>query len=194
MREWGFWLQRYPGGRGRASDEPAASRYLWGHVYAACLVPPSFLRATRLVGRCQHAPYIITYFNTYTHREVVCKNEVETRPFASLRSRRTIIVQRRDAKGRVSTSASRFSHVISRRVYVGALYTVALENLNPVQPADWPRTTSINFLNFSPKIKRISEAQKKQLMDSERKGAQVFFNKWEEKNVMLSTAEASRML
>ena len=58
--------------------------------------------------------------------------------------------------------------------YIAALYTVALENLNPVQPGDWQRTISIDFLNFSPKIKRISDAQKKQLMDSGRKGAQVF--------------------
>ena len=58
--------------------------------------------------------------------------------------------------------------------YVGALYTVALENLNPVQPADWQRTISIDFLGFSPKIKRMSDAQKKQLMDSGRKGAQAF--------------------
>ena len=58
--------------------------------------------------------------------------------------------------------------------YMAALYTVALENLNPVQPADWPRTISIDFLNFSPKIKRISDAQKQQLMDSGRKGAQAF--------------------
>lgn len=61
--------------------------------------------------------------------------------------------------------------------YMGALYTVALENLNPVQPADWQRTISIDFLNFSPKIKRISDEQKKQLMDSGRKGALAFFNK-----------------
>jgi NTE family protein len=61
--------------------------------------------------------------------------------------------------------------------YVGALYTVALENLNPVQPADQQRTINIDFLNFSPKIKRISDAQKQQLMDSGRKGAQAFFNK-----------------
>ena len=58
--------------------------------------------------------------------------------------------------------------------YMGALYTVALENLNPVQPGDWQRTVSIDFLNFSPKIKRISDAQKKQLMDSGRKDAQAF--------------------
>jgi len=58
--------------------------------------------------------------------------------------------------------------------YMAALYTVALENLNPVQPADRQRTISIDFLNFSPKIKRISDAQKQQLMDSGRKGAQVF--------------------
>ena len=61
--------------------------------------------------------------------------------------------------------------------YMGALYTVALENLNPVQPADWPRTISIDFLNFSPKIKRISDVQKKQLMDSGRRGAQAFFGR-----------------
>ncbi|MDB5233328.1 MAG: hypothetical protein JWR44_321 [Hymenobacter sp.] len=58
--------------------------------------------------------------------------------------------------------------------YVGALYTVALENLNPLQPADYRRTVSIDFLNFSPKIKRISDAQKKQLMDSGRQGVQAF--------------------
>ena len=59
--------------------------------------------------------------------------------------------------------------------YVGALYTVALENLNPVAAADWQRTISINFLGFSPKIKRISAAQKQQLMASGRAGVQAFF-------------------
>ncbi|WP_082684943.1 patatin-like phospholipase family protein [Hymenobacter sedentarius] len=58
--------------------------------------------------------------------------------------------------------------------YMGALYTVALENLNPIQPADWKRTVSINFLGFSPKIKRVSNAQKQQLMDSGRQGVQAF--------------------
>ncbi|RZL02449.1 MAG: hypothetical protein EOO62_22275, partial [Hymenobacter sp.] len=61
--------------------------------------------------------------------------------------------------------------------YVGALYTVALENLNPVQPADWQRTISINFLGFSPKIKRITSAQKQQLMASGRQGVQAFLNR-----------------
>ncbi|MBF9141282.1 patatin-like phospholipase family protein [Hymenobacter properus] len=61
--------------------------------------------------------------------------------------------------------------------YLAALYTVALENLNPVQPADQRRTISIDFLNFSPKIKRISDTQKKQLMDSGRKGVQAFFSR-----------------
>jgi NTE family protein len=61
--------------------------------------------------------------------------------------------------------------------YLAALYTVALENLNPVQPADQGRTINIDFLNFSPKIKRISDAQKKQLMDSGRKGVQAFFGR-----------------
>ncbi|WP_161787180.1 patatin-like phospholipase family protein [Hymenobacter sp. IS2118] len=61
--------------------------------------------------------------------------------------------------------------------YVGALYTVALENLNPVQPQDWKRTVSINFLGFSPKIKRVTDAQKKALMDSGREGVQAFFSR-----------------
>ena len=58
--------------------------------------------------------------------------------------------------------------------YVGALYTVALENLNPVQPQDWKRTVSINFLGFSPKIKRVTDAEKKALMDSGREGVKAF--------------------
>ena len=61
--------------------------------------------------------------------------------------------------------------------YVGALYTLALENLNPLQPADYRRTVSINFLGFSPKIKRVTNAQKKQLMDSGRQGVQAFMNR-----------------
>ncbi|UOQ78842.1 patatin-like phospholipase family protein [Hymenobacter sp. 5516J-16] len=61
--------------------------------------------------------------------------------------------------------------------YVGALYTLALENLNPTQPEDWPRTISINTLGFNPKIKRISEAQKQQLMESGKVGVQAFFGR-----------------
>ncbi len=59
--------------------------------------------------------------------------------------------------------------------YLGALYTVALENLNPTQPADWPRTISINTLGFGPKVRRISAGQKEQLMASGRAGVQAFF-------------------
>ena len=44
--------------------------------------------------------------------------------------------------------------------YMGALYTVALENLNPAQPADWPRTISISTMGFSPKVKRVPMSQK----------------------------------
>ena len=58
--------------------------------------------------------------------------------------------------------------------YVGALYTLALETLNPTQPTDWPRTISINTLGFSPKVKHISLAQKQQLVESGRRGAQAF--------------------
>ncbi|MCB2406660.1 patatin-like phospholipase family protein [Hymenobacter lucidus] len=61
--------------------------------------------------------------------------------------------------------------------YVGALYNVALENLNPARPADWPRTVSISTAGFNPKIKRISAAQKQQLMDSGRLGVQQFLSR-----------------
>lgn len=60
------------------------------------------------------------------------------------------------------------------RTYVGALYTVALEHLNPAQPADWRRTISISTLGFSPKVKRISTAQKQQLLESGRQGVLAF--------------------
>lgn len=59
--------------------------------------------------------------------------------------------------------------------YMGALYTVAIENLNPAQPEDWRRTISISTLGFNPKIKRVSEAQKQQLMNSGREGVRAFF-------------------
>ncbi|MCB2378375.1 patatin-like phospholipase family protein [Hymenobacter sp. BT635] len=61
--------------------------------------------------------------------------------------------------------------------YVGALYNVALENLNPAKPADWPRTVSINTMGFNPKIKRLSAQQKQQLLDSGRLGVQQFLER-----------------
>ncbi|MBO0360544.1 patatin-like phospholipase family protein [Hymenobacter sp. BT186] len=59
--------------------------------------------------------------------------------------------------------------------YMGALYTVAIETLNAPHPEDWARTVSISTLGFNPKIKRVSDAQKQQLMDSGRSGVQAFF-------------------
>jgi len=59
--------------------------------------------------------------------------------------------------------------------YIGALYTVALENLNPALPTDWPRTISIDTMGFRPKVKRVSAEQKEQLVASGRAGVQAFF-------------------
>ncbi len=59
--------------------------------------------------------------------------------------------------------------------YMGALYTVAIENLNAPHAEDWVRTVSISTLGFNPKIKRVSDTQKQQLMDSGRRGVQAFF-------------------
>ncbi|SDY16383.1 NTE family protein [Hymenobacter psychrophilus] len=58
--------------------------------------------------------------------------------------------------------------------YIGALYTVALENLNPTHSSDWPRTVSISTVGFNPKIKRLTTDQKQQLMDSGRNGVREF--------------------
>ncbi|SHL40855.1 patatin-like phospholipase family protein [Hymenobacter psychrotolerans] len=59
--------------------------------------------------------------------------------------------------------------------YMGALYNVAIENLNPARPEDWARTISISTAGFNPKIKRMSAEQKQQLMDSGQAGVQAFF-------------------
>lgn len=59
--------------------------------------------------------------------------------------------------------------------YMGAFYTLAIENLNPTASTDWPRTVSINTLGFNPKIKQVSAAQKQSLVDSGRQGVQDFF-------------------
>ncbi|UYZ62480.1 patatin-like phospholipase family protein [Hymenobacter weizhouensis] len=59
--------------------------------------------------------------------------------------------------------------------YVGALYNVAIENLNPARPEDWARTISISTLGFNPRIKRISDEQKQQLLSSGQQGVQTFF-------------------
>jgi len=61
--------------------------------------------------------------------------------------------------------------------YIGALYTVALENLNPALPSDWPRTISINTMGFRPKVRRISTEQKDQLVASGRQGVRAFFGR-----------------
>jgi NTE family protein len=59
--------------------------------------------------------------------------------------------------------------------YMGAFYTLAIENLNPTAATDWPRTVSINTLGFNPKIKQVSAAQKQSLVASGRQGVQDFF-------------------
>ncbi|WP_400193125.1 patatin-like phospholipase family protein [Hymenobacter sp. B81] len=61
--------------------------------------------------------------------------------------------------------------------YVGALYNVAIENLNPAQPRDWQRTVSINTAGFNPRIKRMSAAQKQQLVESGQAGARAFLQR-----------------
>ncbi len=63
--------------------------------------------------------------------------------------------------------------------YMGAFYTMVLENLNrnDLKPEDWDRTISINMLNFSPRIKKLSVAQKQQLLQSGETGVKEFLSR-----------------
>lgn len=58
--------------------------------------------------------------------------------------------------------------------YIGALYTLTEESLNPTQAKDWSRTISISTQGVEPKIRRMPEAEKQMLMDSGRRGVQAF--------------------
>ncbi|OON68393.1 hypothetical protein B0919_14235 [Hymenobacter sp. CRA2] len=61
--------------------------------------------------------------------------------------------------------------------YIGGLYNLVEETLNPAQPQDWSRTVSISTEGFAPKIKRVPEPQKQLLMASGRRGVQAFFQR-----------------
>ncbi|MDJ1484680.1 patatin-like phospholipase family protein [Cytophagaceae bacterium YF14B1] len=63
--------------------------------------------------------------------------------------------------------------------YMSAFYTIVSENLNrnKLKTEDWRRTISINTLNFGPKIKHLSKAEKEQLMESGRFGTIGFLHK-----------------
>lgn len=56
----------------------------------------------------------------------------------------------------------------SIRDYVGAFYVLVLENLNrnELTKADWERTISVSSVGISPRIKRLSQEQKKSLQKS----------------------------
>ena len=62
--------------------------------------------------------------------------------------------------------------------YMAAFYNIVIENLNrnTLKPEDWPRTVSINTLQFQPemKLKKLSAEQKEQLLQSGRQAVQDF--------------------
>ena len=67
--------------------------------------------------------------------------------------------------------------------FLSAFYVMVLENLNRTQlnPADWRRTVSVSSVGISPKIKRLSLAQKIALMRSGEECTRRFFAKQPEK-------------
>ena len=62
--------------------------------------------------------------------------------------------------------------------YISAFYNMVLENLNrnQLKPQDWQRTISINTLQFSHKIKKLSATEKEQLLQSGQQAVKDFFS------------------
>lgn len=65
--------------------------------------------------------------------------------------------------------------------YIGAFYTVILESLNRtnLSPKDYERIIYIDTVNMSPKIRRLSAAQKTRLFESGREGVKTFVSRSE---------------
>jgi NTE family protein len=61
--------------------------------------------------------------------------------------------------------------------YMGAFYNMVLENLNraTLKPQDWQRTISINTLQFAPKIRKMTVAEKESLLKSGEQAVKTFF-------------------
>ena len=67
--------------------------------------------------------------------------------------------------------------VLNFQEYVSAFYTMVIENLNRPQlkPGDWERTISVSTKGYGPKIRRLSEQDKKTLLTSGQEGVNRFF-------------------
>jgi len=63
--------------------------------------------------------------------------------------------------------------------YLNSFYTLILENLNrnTLTSEDWKRTISVSSVGISPRIKKLSPAQKQAFMDSGEKYTQLFLQK-----------------
>lgn len=63
--------------------------------------------------------------------------------------------------------------------YVNAFYTYTLENLNrqALMEEDWQRTISVSSIGITPKVKRLSQAQKQALLQSGQKSTERYFRK-----------------
>ena len=158
----GLGQQRYPGGRGRAAD--AGPRCLTVSL-ASCLRGLS----------CSASVFACCWAGGLSRPAPDARGHVFNPETPGLRLNRAEQIPQDGAPASRPQLAP--CAITDFNTCMGALYTVALENLNPVQPGDWQRTIGIDFLNFSPKIKRISDAQKQSLLDSGRKGAQAFFSR-----------------
>ena len=69
-------------------------------------------------------------------------------------------------------------HINSFRQYIAALYNIVIENLNRKLPYEQERVSTIyiNTDNTSPKVRKISRAQKQQLYDRGKQAAEQFFH------------------
>ncbi len=61
--------------------------------------------------------------------------------------------------------------------YVSALYVLTIESLNrnSLTKSDWARTISVSSVGIGPKIKRLSEEEKRRLMESGEKAVKEYF-------------------
>ena len=70
-------------------------------------------------------------------------------------------------------------HINKFSDYMAAFYTIIKESINRqnLTSHDWDRTISISTAGFSPRVRRLSEAEKGALLASGRKGVQAFLNR-----------------
>ncbi len=109
------------------------------------------------------ANFIINYFDTSTHAKTIGLRIDSDEQIAE------------DCK----TKALAYQQITTTSDFVKAFYYLTKENLNRSQltEADWQRTISISDSNIGPKVKKLSTAQKRSLIEAGRLGVKNYLVK-----------------